>query len=196
MRLVNYSVLGLQNTQGSKIVRKANPPHKNCMFVDPAGMHFIQTAGPSNAGGASAAIYRHIGIHKNLEFPLAVRTAIRKVGDAYWHVYNNIYNCCHVIGPNFATMVPQPTKSEALRLLQRVYRNIFRQFLRSGLKKLRLLPVSGGIFSGKFTKIIPELTFLAINKELIKFDFSKNIIEMCIYNESDFKSHFINTRFF
>lgn len=188
MQLVNYSILGLQNTKRSTIIQKANPPDKNCMFVDPAGLPFIQKLGPSKAGGASAAVYRYIGIHKDMVFPIAVRNAVRNVGDAYCHVYKDIYNCCHVIGPDFSTMVPEPTKSEAIRLLQRVYRNIFKEFVLSGLKKLRLLPVSGGIFSGKFTKIIPELTFIAINKEFHKFDFSKKTIEMCIYNESDFDS--------
>jgi hypothetical protein len=170
---------------------KSSPPDPDCLFVDPAGLNFIQRVGPSGAGGASGSIYRHIGIHDAGTFPLKVRMNVRAVGDAYWYVYNRIYNCCHVVGPNFTMMVPPPTKTQAIDLLARVYKNIFRQFARSRLTHLRLLPVSGGIYSGQFQSIMPELTFVAINQAFRKLsdsDFQfiqhhKDCIKMCIFEE-------------
>jgi hypothetical protein len=88
-------------------------------------------------------------------------------------------------------MEPPPTKTHAIDLLARVYKNIFRQFAQSRLTHLRLLPVSGGIYSGQFQHIMPEITFIAINqaiRKLSKSDYQflqhrKDTIKMCIFEE-------------
>ena len=195
--IVPYSVLGTQLTKSSRVVQKAVVPGPHCMFVDPAGLPFIQHYGPRSAGGASAEIYRFIGISDEFKFPRAVRNAIRVSGDAYYHAYNRNFHCCHVIGPDFTTMKPEPTEKAAIEMLTLAYTNIFRQFVRSHLPTLRLLPVSGGIFSGKFHNKIPSFTFIAITKAIenlkkseyeyirkaIAFSHKKNrfAIEMCIF---------------
>jgi hypothetical protein len=45
-----------------------------------------------------------------------------------------------------------------------VYRNIFSEFVKSGQRTLRLLPVSGGIFSGGFSAELPFLTFQGVQE--------------------------------
>jgi hypothetical protein len=201
--IVPYSVLGTQLTKSSGIVQKAVVPGVHCMFVDPAGLQYIQNFGPHFAGGASGEIYHYIGISKDIQFPRAVRNEVKMVGDAYWHTYKGVFQCCHVVGPNFSTMTPEPSEKTALEVLTVVYTNIFRQFFRSNLLYLRLLPVSGGIYSGKFEKKMPTLTFMAIIQAVQKlkkneYEYLMNAIahsqktglsaiEMCIFEENQLK---------
>jgi hypothetical protein len=99
-------------------------------------------------------------------------------------------------------MVKEPSQSEALTILTRAYKNIFREFARLRLLKLRLLPIAGGVFAGKFMKIIPQLTRAAISQAVLKLnkrDYNHLVnaieqshkngsyaIELCIYEESQF----------
>ncbi len=199
--VVPYSVLGIQLTNTQKIIAVALPPDANCLFVDPAGLQMIQKLGPDAAGGASGAIYSFLDISDT--FPIAVRKAVRNVGDAYWHKYKvsrkngeEIFHCCHAVGPNFSEMLQTPSESEAIIALTRVYKNIFREFIRSRLSKLRMLPVSGGIFAGKLRESIPYITFVAISQAILQLRKSEvaylhltvKSIEMCIYEEYEFAS--------
>eukprot|EP00969_Alexandrium_andersonii_P311490 13763789-Alexandrium_andersonii.AAC.1 len=47
-------------------------------FVDPAGLHHIQTHGPKNAGGAAGYNYQWLGIRDDAAFPEDVRQAITR----------------------------------------------------------------------------------------------------------------------
>jgi hypothetical protein len=187
------------------------------MFVDPAGLQMIQSLGPRAAGGASGAIYTLLNI---AAFPASVRRALCKVGDAYWHTYKvnrdigtNVYQCCHAIGPNFGS-ISSPTQTPisetaALEALVHVYTNILRQFIRSRLPKLRLLPISSGIFAGPFRNTMASMAFMAISHAILRLNKSEiarlhkviknnnSAIEMCIYETSElntYKKAFVKIR--
>lgn len=221
VRLAPYSVLGSQLTLDRRIVNSAPPPSADCMFVDPAGLPFIQDLGPGAAGGASAACYAFLGIRDDDAFPEPVRNAVKNVCDAHWHTYRMpppeddptgaevVRNCCHVVGPNFSEMFPplpfpdengrvdDPHRAEheaaGLAALTMVYQNVLTQFARSGLPALRLLPVSGGIFSGKLRNVMPALTFFALRDAAARLDEAHAAaiaekagnggVEMCIFEE-------------
>lgn len=229
VRIAPYSVLGSQLTRDRRVVHSAPPPGPDCLFVDPAGLPFIQELGPGAAAGASGAIYDFLGIRDDDDFPEPVRDAVRAVCDARWHAYRTtpapdedeedgaagevVRNCCHVVGPNFNAMFPplpfpdadgavdDPQRAqheaEGLAALTRVYANVLREFARSQLPALRLLPVSGGIFAGKLRDQMPELTFSALRDaaaELGEADAAAvsaaaagappGGIEMCIFEEA------------
>lgn len=234
LRLAPYSVLGLQLTAARRMEPRAAPPGPDCLFVDPAGLPMVQQWGPSAAGGASGAIYSFLGIRDDDAFPEPVRAAVCAVGDAYWHTYlvpradgedgDDIRQCCHVVGPNFCTMFPSPPpgrgdtssapppdpdraahEAEGLAVLTHVYANVLRQFARSGLPRLRLLPVSGGIFAGKLRDAIPQLTFAALAQAVTELDDAElahvldaasaesfadggGALELCIFEETQLES--------
>merc|ERR1711924_385039 len=68
----------------------------------------------------------------------------------------------HVIGPDFRTR--SYTREEAVSELAIAYGNVFTQLHASGLRKLRLLPVSGGIFSGPFISEVSAITAEALEE--------------------------------
>jgi len=89
------------------------------------------------------------------------------------------------------------TRAQAVEELAKAYENILREFAASELPKLRMLPVSGGIFSGDFLPELPQLT-----AESLKLGFSNlepsqkeqvlkaSNIDLCIFMEdelADFK---------
>eukprot|EP00969_Alexandrium_andersonii_P004962 215365-Alexandrium_andersonii.AAC.1 len=71
--------------------------------------------------------------------------------------------------------------------LEEVYTAIFQELRTSGLKRLRLLPISGGIFSGHLATQIPSITFKAMMGAYEKLDqsvqtFLRSVsIELCVY---------------
>jgi len=84
----------------------------------------------------------------------------------------------HVVGPDlrkpFASTSHGPseerkpqaggpyTRAQAVESLSTAYKNVLTEFVGCGMSALRLLPVSGGIFSGSFLSEMPELTFEAL----------------------------------
>ena len=69
-----------------------------------------------------------------------------------------------------------------------MYQNILVAFGKSGRPNLRLLFVSGGLFSGPFEKSMPEMTMIALGRafESLKITERNQMmkaenIELCIY---------------
>lgn len=184
VKVVPYGVLGL-SSDGKQAVE----PDEHTAFVDPAGLHHIQGGGPSGAGGAAGALYKWLGINNDASFPAPVVAAITQPLLAKFHAYGRRM-CIHVIGPDFRQ---RPyTRDEAVRELAQAYKNILLEFHYSGLPRLRLLPVSGGIFSGPFGPQLPELTaealtlaFGELQPELRKDVLGKNL-ELCIFMAKEF----------
>lgn len=193
VRLSPYSVLGSQLTTDRRMEMRAEHPPPSCLFVDPAGLPFIQELGPSLAAGAAGAIYDFLGIRSDETFPDDVRAHVTDTGRARWHTYTVetegvavTRNCCHVVGPNFAELYgPSPfpdedgvvddpdidaQRREAEAHLTACYAAVLIEFRRSGLHHLRLLPISGGIFAGKFRGEIYGLTFRALARALRALD--------------------------
>jgi hypothetical protein len=172
------------------------------VIVDPAGLEYIQntnpnSGGPAGASGASGAIYQKIGI-KNLHlFDESVRDELTEAGQTSYKKYPP-YGVIHVVGPDFRII-----QANSISILRTAYRFVFVRFISSQKTILRLLPISGGIFSGTTDTLkIAERTWdqltLAI-RDLYNFDYINPLgkkeltdlltkqIEMCIYDESEFK---------
>eukprot|EP00440_Ansanella_granifera_P014748 gb/GFBE01016030.1/.p1 GENE.gb/GFBE01016030.1/~~gb/GFBE01016030.1/.p1 ORF type:complete len:277 (+),score=44.45 gb/GFBE01016030.1/:1-831(+) len=184
--VVPYGVLG-----SSSAGAVASPPGKDTAFVDPAGLHHIQGSGPAGAGGAAGAIYRWLGIAEDTSFPEDVKAAIRAPLQAQFHAYGEgrSKKCIHVVGPDFRSR--RYTRDEAVEELAEAYRNVLAQFSGTGLRVLRLLPVSGGIFSGPFKAELPAMTAEALQAAFAKLSIEQqdrvlsSRLELCIFMASD-----------
>jgi hypothetical protein len=184
-----------------------------CVFVDPAGMFYI-LHGPKNAKGASGRIYEETGISKLEAFPDDVVQGITKPGDAKYHKYVKkkkkkksggaadldseeeveVWHVIHVVGPNFCKDFEpgvKYTREQAVKALAEAYCSILREFLASGQRMLRLLPVSGGFFAGHHEHDFANLTFEALQAgfELLelkeKLALAATSLGMCIFAEEE-----------
>mmetsp|Transcript_102277 Transcript_102277/g.218938 ORF Transcript_102277/g.218938 Transcript_102277/m.218938 type:complete len:335 (-) Transcript_102277:40-1044(-) len=186
-----YGVLGMQLTGAGEMVRNAPEPDSQIAIVDPAGLAFIQTEGPSLAGGAAGVIYQWLGIGEEPGFPEPVRSAIQAPLQAKFHNYGE-KKCIHVVGPNF-NREEYCSRQAAEVELGEAYRAALAEFSESGVHSLRLLPLSGGIFAGPFQDEMPELTavamqhgFLMLTGEQQQRIMSAERLEMCIFTEDEF----------
>ena len=134
------------------------------------------------------------------------------VGDAKLHSYG-AKHCIHAVGPNFnkpsmqqIRTIPEvrhnnPTapslneRAQAAAVLSTAYLNVFREFAECELATLRLVPISGGIFAGRFAKAVGELTAHAIRiaecsmpAEMVEVLRGRKI-ELCIFDDADFESY-------
>jgi len=200
MSIKPYGVLGVQLDSLHHFVRQAPEPWGLTAIVDPAGLRFVHDLGPAGAGGASHAIYSWLRINLDARFPSDVRDGIQKECDAKMHQYGE-KQVIHVVGPDFS-QVPWASwqaQQTALQKLTLAYKNILLEFEASKSQRLRLLPVSGGIFSGPFHQQLPHLTFQALEKafrslpessqEHLLQRFKDHKLEMCIFQESDLPSY-------
>lgn len=193
VEIVPYSVLGTQLASGS-IEQKASKPTKDIVVVDPAGLDFIQNYGPSGAGGASGAIYAWLQVVDEAKFHTTVREAIQSPGQAKVHTYGE-HAVIHVASPNLgeARYDSQRSASEALT---QAYSNVLKEFAICDAPRLRLLPISSGIFAGALGGVLPKMTFEALDKgfrlldsqtkDLVLQKLDHNSAEMCIFGKEDF----------
>eukprot|EP00438_Fugacium_kawagutii_P034089 Skav232049 [mRNA] locus=scaffold1641:7739:8554:+ [translate_table: standard] len=184
-----YGILGLSNNG-----KQVEPPGEDTVLVDPAGLPFIQgEKGPRDAKGAAQANYKWLEIDQDESFPKEVKEAITDECKAKYHAYaGGTKKCIHVVGPDLRN--PQvKNEAEAVEKLAEAYRNVFREFVEHGLTKMRLLPISGGIFSGAFKPELPEMTARAVQTALDELSeaerqhINNSRIEMCIFMESEFE---------
>ena len=199
IRVVDYGVLGTQLAPGTGIVKLAEPPDDLTAFVDPAGLPFIRS-GPGGAGGASGSIYDHIGIRGDGAFPEDVRKAVTEECKAHYHRYQTeggVHHVVHTVGPMLGQ--GKYTWDEAVAKLAGAYRNVLAQYARFAAIKaalapkapvrLRLLPISGGIFAGEYQQRIAPLTLAALHagigllteKECRVLAKDETQIELCVF---------------
>ena len=151
VKVVGYSVLGSQLADG-KFVNIVGPPPQGTALVDPAGLPYVSgVKPPGQAGAASKAIYSWCGLRDAPAFPEDVSRAITKPGDAKAHTYmspEGEKSVVHVVGPDFRTR--PHGDSEALATLSKAYANVLREVaaLPKSVPRVRLLPISGGVFLG------------------------------------------------
>jgi O-acetyl-ADP-ribose deacetylase (regulator of RNase III) len=101
----------------------------------------------------------------------------------------------HVVGPDFR--LGQWTEREASVALARAYRNILHEFALSGADKLRVPPVSGGIFSGHLYNQMPMLTQEALAAgfdQLHKYDRETLLqnnkkIQLCVFMDREWDGY-------
>eukprot|EP00656_Telonema_subtile_P039190 TRINITY_DN4431_c0_g2_i2.p1 TRINITY_DN4431_c0_g2~~TRINITY_DN4431_c0_g2_i2.p1 ORF type:complete len:299 (-),score=68.52 TRINITY_DN4431_c0_g2_i2:58-954(-) len=190
--LVPYGVLGTQMLEGGYMEQRAGPPKDDVAFVDPAGLTYIQHGGgPSQAGGASGAIYDYLGIGHDDEFAPAVVAAVKKDGDAKFMSYGDKH-CVHVVGPNFNdNWARDQDYAWAVHALSEAYEHVLHEFAGSANPTLRLLPISGSIFAGKWKSRVHELTVdawrLAITRLPMEHTatLSARRLEMCVFEEEE-----------
>lgn len=186
-----YGVLGETMLSGGFRQQWAPVPESNIVIVDPAGLSYIQESGPSQAGGASGAIYRFLGIGEDDSFVPQVRSSIHKEGDAKFASYGEKH-CIHVVGPNFNDSYAKEQDYEwATAALSFAYENVFREFANCDHPVLRILPISGSIFAGKWRPRIPELTLDAWTQAATRLtpeelaSVTSRRIELCVYETAE-----------
>jgi len=176
-------------------------PNEQTAIVDPAGLWFIWNNRPDEAGGASGAIYHRLGIAYRGAFSEDVRS-ITEISEAKSKFYKGYFDVIHVAPPKLAEV---QSELEACKKLVDSYKNVFREFASGvtehNLTELRLLPISGGIFAGRFINFMQTMTATAVDQALsdLKGDpwtdmvFKLTTINMCIFKaeqHDDYKRAF------
>jgi len=149
-------------------------------------------------GDAKFHVYHRDGIHRRLSY--------KNINDEICNNHNenndddnDITNdsgaayVIHALGPDFRNHPASISMKETLAIdaLAKTYYSILYEFIQSGTMVLRLLPISGGIFSGPFHDLIPILTYKALQvafcalKEYDQIALLKLELHMCIYAEND-----------
>jgi hypothetical protein len=197
--LKNYGVLG-ESINGGETNTDLETDYENICIVDPAGLNYIH-GDPERARGASGAIYELIGLNKKPKFPDDVKNSIHNETKAKYYKYSNNskdYHVIHVVGPDFRESLTRNVPGRAIdeQQLSEAYKNVFVEFCKSSCETLRLLPISGGIFSGLYkNQIKNEWTKVAINNaysqltEEKKKVLNKREIHMCIFDDSEFEAY-------
>eukprot|EP00755_Sulcionema_specki_P009430 Sspe_Gene.43670::Locus_21319_Transcript_1_1_Confidence_1.000_Length_2660::g.43670::m.43670 len=197
VKVVPYGVLGTQ-LQDGKVVTVSKEPEADgkIVIVDPAGLHHIQHL-PKGAGGAAGAIYKWLAsdLPPEKPFPDVVREGITAPTHAQRYIYSG-KPVIHAVGPDLRNK--KYDEFSARRDLALTYKSILEQYAlhmnpdleawrprqeydneRTPWCTLRLLPVSGGIFSGPFAKDMPRLTMDALVSAFDDLDRSKRRAIMC-----------------
>mmetsp|Transcript_52800 Transcript_52800/g.92692 ORF Transcript_52800/g.92692 Transcript_52800/m.92692 type:complete len:432 (-) Transcript_52800:7-1302(-) len=199
VRLVDYGVLGSKMTAAKTFEQVAPEPDEDTAVVDPAGLKYIQDIGPSGATGAAGAIYDWLGIKSDASFPERVKKEVTAEGEALYQRYGskgNYKKVIHVVGPQLFDIEgtgPEIVET-AIDRLAKAYFNTLYQYLFTRAKTLRLLPISGGLFAGRFGDDMPWITFASLERgfrQLKESDQDKILqglksggkLEVCIFGE-------------
>jgi len=191
----------------------------NDVILDPAGLNYIQSESMKRAGGASGSIYKKL---KKTNFNKEVVdffSIYNKNKDIYKdnkkltiaseyelkEVEGSKINIIHAIGPDFTQSKElQQILSDNEKLFSlflSIYKSVVKNFLKLYKKnnklRLRILPVSTGVYlqiSGKndkdinrYKKNIFVAILNALNTLLEKYPELKGLAVMYLYEEDDFK---------
>lgn len=193
--VVSYGVLGTQLKADRSVTKVAPEPDADMVVVDPAGLKFIQTHGPALARGASGSIYEWVGIKKEKAFPEPVRESIKAPCQAKFYQYEKAKQVIHVVGPSLHGIVGLGAEiiDAALDQLAAAYAATLLEFLASEATTIRLLPISGGIFAGRFAEDMSWMTFAALDRgfgrltegqrEEVRTRLGSTKVELCIFSE-------------
>mmetsp|Transcript_120773 Transcript_120773/g.386689 ORF Transcript_120773/g.386689 Transcript_120773/m.386689 type:complete len:423 (-) Transcript_120773:100-1368(-) len=170
-------------------------PNVRTAIVDPAGLYFIKHNRPDEAGGASGAIYQELNISRAGGFGPDVTNSIVETSDAKSVFYEAHFDVIHVAAPDLREVQDQ---ADACKKLISSYTNVFKEFASNqrNLHELRLLPVSGGIFAGKYLPSLPIMTATAVDKALSDLKGStwidvlkRTTLKMCIFTAAEQDSY-------
>ena len=194
IRVLPFGVLGVGKA-GRNFVQRGPAPAPTDAIVDPAGLHHIQPpGGPSGAGGAAGSIYRWAGIANEARFRKEVIEQVTETAAASTvQDYGEGRMVIHVVGPRLQgkKYAGEQGRASAVASLAVAYGNVLSRFATSDLPALRLLPISGGIFAGRFIKEMPEITWEALGSGFARLSEKeqKAVLSrqcyMCIFDEED-----------
>jgi len=162
--VARFSVMGTQLRRDRAVVQSGCTPNDGIVIVDSAGHHVINPGGPRCAKGAAQSIYKWLGIDRDDTYSLDVRTNLHGPGQAVYKSYGDERHVIHTFGPDLRSM--PNAWDDAVEILARTYESVLREFVASGRQELRLLPVSGGILAGEYSKQMPQLTAAALRVAL------------------------------
>lgn len=147
----------------------------------------------------SGSLYDLIGLYL---FPNAVSSALQQVADAKLQTYalqgenhDVSVNVIHAVGPDLWSPEFLNNEANVRKTLTKTYTNVLREFANSGLKTLRILPISAGIYSGPYEVHMPRFTFEAFKLGAMGLDIEQKQkmmearIEMCIPMESQLQMY-------
>jgi len=169
-------------------------PNVQTAIVDPAGLYFIQKNRPDQAGCASGAMYKKLGISEAGGLGPDVTDGITETSDAKSVFYQDHSDIIHVAAPKLAEVEIQ---AAACKKLIASYTIVFKAFASSvgtrNLVELRLLPISGCIFAGSFLPVLPIMTATAVDQALLDLSgdpavidrLKQTTINMCIFDEAE-----------
>ena len=139
------------------------------VLVDPASLKFVTKVCPKNAGGASGAIYRWLGINKSKQFCTNVDDAFKTIGDVVGiTVPDKQKAVIHAIGPGFRDR--EISEDQAVEELIKVYQNVLDLFAKSQQKCLMLVPICGGIQAGKLRSKMGDITLRALGEAFAELE--------------------------
>ena len=209
VRIEHYGVLGMRR-EGRYEVKGSELPDGDTVIIDPCNADFVHRSGPQHAGGAARAIYHFLNIKTDPSFAQQVKAEIKGEGSCAYHRYGypTSKHVIHAVGYDFRRPGPWGSGSDVdedavVDLLGGLYAKILALASKYGRKKLRLVPISAGIFSGSLQSRMPELTAQAL-LGAINMTFGAEAaedphrstyvdmiesIEMCIYMESDYRAY-------
>jgi len=173
------------------------------IIVDATGNIYITKNNTTGAGGVSGAIYNYLKI---TQFGKGVSTDLSgKIGNAKYNRYGKT-GVIHVNSPNFKSGI---TDTEKIKILTECYTNIFMELLKQELDyenlfnfELNLCPISSDIYSGikqpfndENKRVIADYTLNSIKNAIRricgnpnnKLLLSYRVINLCIYNYTDYK---------
>jgi len=152
-----------------KLVNKAitDRINKNSVILDPAGLYYMKSSF-IGAGGASGIIYKLLDTNKpnpdvishfsqfKTEDNLYEKNS-KELSIAYYSSYNNDdIKLIHTVGPNFMIskylkdIIMDDDNTRLYQLFYKIYNDVYYQFIiqygENNKLKLRLLPISSGIF--------------------------------------------------
>lgn len=155
--------------------------------MDPVELPFLQEKGPRDATWTAEATYLWLGISEAETFPQEVKEI--EECQAKYVAYGG-KKCIHVVEPDFIqTSDGQDyTFEQVVEKLSIAYCNVLQEFCRvgleHGLRRLRLLPISDGVWQD-----LPQMTAQAVQAayeqltEEQKEQLMKCRIELCIFKD-------------
>eukprot|EP00928_Gymnodinium_smaydae_P018278 TRINITY_DN16966_c0_g2_i1.p1 TRINITY_DN16966_c0_g2~~TRINITY_DN16966_c0_g2_i1.p1 ORF type:complete len:739 (+),score=170.89 TRINITY_DN16966_c0_g2_i1:73-2289(+) len=192
VKLAPYGVLGNQLKNRVEISRGPGPDGST-VVTDWAAHSLIQTLGPGNL----VPLYRWLGIGKEQAFRPEVREDIKAEGDVKLYAYTGGEReavVLHIAEPRQA-LSNGVRRADAVRALAPIYSKVIAEFIRSGLPKLRMTPVTSGIFDGDVAQL-QEVTvealqgaFMLLNPDQQEQIMEAPAVELCIFLESEYAGY-------
>eukprot|EP00929_Paragymnodinium_shiwhaense_P114630 TRINITY_DN83089_c0_g1_i1.p1 TRINITY_DN83089_c0_g1~~TRINITY_DN83089_c0_g1_i1.p1 ORF type:complete len:296 (+),score=70.32 TRINITY_DN83089_c0_g1_i1:119-1006(+) len=210
--VVQQNVLDVESDTKQNATDNATNNITDTVIVDPAGLPYIHRYGPKYAPGLSSRIYGWLNISENEAFPKAVQSALTREEMAKLSQYgdksvihaicpdlnNKEFTGASITAPNIhgALVSRSVFWDKVVEVLAITYKNIFKEFLKSKLHKLRMEPVSvEPNMIGSFAGQLPDITREAVNFGYArltakqKSELLHRQVVMCLPEQKDFKSY-------